>query len=74
MKMSFQYEAYVVYFFIYRCDTIFITYDFVRILHSRITNIKMGKFLWSSDMKIVYELLAFGKSRKFSSLERAHLH
>ena len=65
--MSFQSEAYVVYFFIYRCDTIFITYDFVRILPSQIANIKMGKFLWSSDMKIVYELLAFGKSRKFSS-------
>ena len=60
--MSFQYEAYVVHFFIYRCDTIFITYDFVRILPSRIANIKMGKFLWSSDMKIVYELFALGKS------------
>ena len=65
--MSFQSEAYVVYFFIYRCDTIFITYDFIRILPSQIAHIKMGKFLWSSDMKIVYELLAFGKSRKFSS-------
>ena len=65
--MSFQSEAYVVYFFIYRCDTIFITYDFIRILPSQIAHIKMGKFLWSSDMKIVYELLAFGKSRKLSS-------